>query len=389
MTYINYNFENFNKAMSHLKNGQTQRAVNELKNELNKFFKDSECEQVIFTKNTDKLFFGMTTYCQLGTYDVVEVIGGSEPIRIRRYSIEIDSKLLELGLTSRELTAVLLHEVGHVVNDSTPIEEVRKAVDKYMAEYNTTIDINNSEDLLYLFRFAVQDSIRKTKSLFTRNDEEILADEFVFRCGYGEDLERAFRKIRGSALTINKNVSNKLITLQWAFQIYKNIGIHRLGAIKTLNKAKGLTGSELEKKELDIVINGLNNKKNVTESSIELIRETSKNSLPEKLRRKGLRSIEEDIYEYQMRIRNVESEDEAIVLMRQINSRMSILDDYIYNSQNVDKKELERWEKVYDKYELLRQELSKKTIYNNKSYGLWLDYNYATNFPGATDAYLR
>lgn len=389
MTYINYNFENFNKAMSHLKNGQTQRAVNELKNELNKFFKDSECEQVIFTKNTDKLFFGMTTYCQLGTYDVVEVIGGSEPIRIRRYSIEIDSKLLELGLTSRELTAILLHEVGHVVNDSTPIEEVRKAVDKYMAEYNTTIDINNSEDLLYLFRFAVQDSIRKTKSLFTRNDEEILADEFVFRCGYGEDLERAFRKIRGSALTINKNVSNKLITLQWAFQIYKNIGIHRLGAIKTLNKAKGLTGSELEKKELDIVINGLNNKKNVTESSIELIRETSKNSLPEKLRRKGLRSIEEDIYEYQMRICNVESEDEAIVLMRQINSRMSILDDYIYNSQNVDKKELERWEKVYDKYELLRQELSKKTIYNNKSYGLWLDYNYATNFPGATDAYLR
>lgn len=389
MEYIKYNFSNFDKAMFHLKDAQTKKAINELETELNKFFKDSTCNQVIFTKNTDKLFFGMTTYCNISTSDVVECVMGDHPVRIKEYSIEMDSKLLEIGLTSRELTAVLLHEVGHIVNDSTPIDEVRKAVDRYIAEYNTVVNLHYKDDSAYIFRFAVQDSIRKAKSLFTRTDEEILADEFVFRCGYGEELEKAFKKIRSSALTINKNVSNKFIALQWAFQIYKNIGIHRLGAIKTLNKVKSLTGSELEKKELDMIIKGLNGRKNVTESSIELIRETTKNSLPEKLRRKGLRSIEEDIYEYQMRIRNVDDEDEAIVLMRQINSRMSILDDYIYNSQNIDNKELERWHKLYDKYDLLRQELSKKTIYNNKSYGLWLDYNYATNFPGATDAYLR
>ena len=78
-----------------------------------------------------------------------------------------------------------------------------------------------------------------------------------------------------------------------------------------------------------------------------------------------------------MRIRNVEDTDDAINLMRQINSRMAVLDDYLSSCGDIPEKEIQRWEKCLSKYDILREELAKKTVYNRKNYGLWFDMNYA------------
>lgn len=380
MGSINYKFENFDKAFAKLRNGDTDKAVKDIKFELNKFFKDSRCIDVMYTNNIDKPFFGMTTYCIMKNDEIDKVINSDEPIRITEYFIEIDSKLLtDVGLSSRELTAVLLHEVGHLVNDSTPIEDVRKAMDAYMAEFGTNMDIVASRDYNALFKFAVQDSIRKSRSMFTRRDQEVLADEFVFRCGYGHELEKAFRNIVAATPSLSKGIDNKFIALQWTLRIYKDLKINRLGAIKVLNRIADLSGSELEKKEIKNTVRQLKtcNTNGINESAT-IIEESDKTNpgLVARIRRNGLKSIEEDLFEYQMRIRNVESEDDAIVLMRQLNTRMSVLDDYLCYGEGTEQ-DRKRWEKVYYKYDLLREELSKKTVYNRKNYGLWLDYNYA------------
>ena len=94
MKRYNYDFSKLETAMSHLRQRQDRSVMNEIKTELNKFFKDSVCGDVIFTKNTDKLFFGMTTYFALP--DTAGIMTGEfkDPVRIDRYWIEIDSKLL-------------------------------------------------------------------------------------------------------------------------------------------------------------------------------------------------------------------------------------------------------------------------------------------------------
>ena len=391
---INYNFAGFDRAMSHLKSGQIKRATDELKTELNKFFNDSACTQVIYTKNTDKLFFGMTTFCILTNDKVDEIVTGEKPVRIDRYYIEIDSKLLEIGLTSRELTAVLLHEVGHVVNDSTPVEEVRAAMDKYMAQFSTNLDLKKTRSIISLFKFAVADTVRKSGSIFTSRDPEILADEFVFRCGYGDELQKAFKKIVSSSKYVNNDVNDKFITLQWTLRVYRDIKYNRLMAIKVLNKIAQLSGSEAEKQEVKGVIKDLQvaNMNEINEVAIDILEESdrSRAGLVSRIRRSGLKGIEEDLYEYQMRIRNVDNEDDAIVLMRQINTRMSVLDDYICYA-DCNESDRKRWEKVYEKYDILRDELARKSIYNRKSYGLWLDYNYANamGYPAGDGAYSR
>lgn len=82
--------------------------------------------------------------------------------------------------------------------------------------------------------------------------------------------------------------------------------------------------------------------------------------------------MEEDIYEFEMRIKNVEEEDDALLLMRQINTRIAVLDDYIYTNPEEDNS---HWLKVMDRYQQLREQLAKKTTYSRKNYGIWTDYN--------------
>lgn len=372
----NYDFSNLESAMSQLKTDKSSKVLNSIKNELNKFFKDSECIEVIYTKNTDKMFFGMCTMAVITPYTTTNILTDDNPIRIEKYYLEIDSKLFELSLSKEELTAIVLHEVGHLVNDSSPIAEVRKAIDQYLAKNKDILALKDSVHYKEILAYAIKDTLRKFTSIFNRSDE-VMADEFVFMCGYGEPLESAFNKILASTSTINKGVSNKLIVLDWTLRLYKNMKLSRLRAISTLNKTKRFTASVLEKREMEVVIQSLNKIDDIALQEAEMILETvsKKNSLFGRIRLNGLRSIEEDVFEYSMRIRNVEEEDDAILIMRQINIRMSILDDYIRNAEE-DDDDISRWQKTLDKYDKLRDELSKKTVYFKKNYGLWMDYNY-------------
>jgi hypothetical protein len=376
----NYDFSGLETAMSHLRHNQNQHILNEIRNELNKFFKDSECVDVIFTRNTDKMFFGMCTMAILDGEKTAKILMDDKPERITSYYLEIDSKLIDnMNLSKEELTAVILHEVGHLVNDSTPIDEVRHAIDNYMMSTGDVLAIKDSIHFKEVLAYALKDSLRKITSLFTRNDDEILADEFVFMCGYGEYLESAFKKITSSASTINRGVSNKLIVLDWTLRLYKSMKFQRISAIATLNKMKRFTASKLEKREIETLTRSLQKIDDIALQEASYILEDASNkiSLTQRIQRSGLKSIEEDIFEYEMRIRNVEDEDDALFILRGINMRMSLLDDYL--SSDIDDKDRERWQRVFDRFDRLREELSKKTVYFRKNYGLWANYNYMSD----------
>ena len=388
MNKYNYDFSGLQDSMNKLKTNQSQTTLNNIKKELNKFFRDSECREIIFTKNTDKLFFGMCTYAIISNHTTMEILTDDEPVRIKEYSIEIDSKILEVGFTTRELTAIILHEVGHLVNDTSTSDEIRKAVDEYVADIGSELKLADINGIVPLFSFAIQDCYRKATSIFSKRNEEVIADQFVFLCGYGDDLESAFKKIVRQNKNINSEV-NKFMVLDWTLRIYKDIGIHRTGAIKTLNRMNHLTGSKMQKNIIDKAVKGLQRINPnyvrecyisyesiiVSENGIVVTESGGKpKGLVEKIQKRGLKGIDEDLYEYSLRIKNVETEEEAMLILRQMNARMSVLDDYI-NYSDISEKERIRWETVYEKYYKLREELVKKSIYNRKNYGIWFDYN--------------
>ena len=107
----------------------------------------------------------------------------------------------------------------------------------------------------------------------------------------------------------------------------------------------------------------------ITESAV--LRE---NKLFANLKATGLRSIENDYYEYQMRLNNVEDELDALQLLREINNRMSALDNYLA-SPKIPEVQRKKYLQLYNAYFKLREELSKKKIWKKSNYGLFYNYN--------------
>lgn len=344
--------------------------LDNLKKSLNRFFKDGQCKGVIFTNN-DKMFFGMCVMPSLDLKDdLALILQESEPFKIYGYHIEIDSKLLDekLGLNSNELTAIILHEIGHLIGTSAPMETVRQALDVYMMNSEDNLSMSKLEKCQELIMFAIKDSVRKVTSMFeNRNKEEILADEFVIRCGYGDYLISALRKIERNAFALNKDVPNKFVVLTWALRLYGNFNDRRIAAIHTLKKARKITSSALVNREIDNISDSLS-KVTITESK--------ENVNPRKnyqFKYDILRKYEDNYYEYALRLKSANIEEDALRLLREMNARISVIEEFL-DTVDLQEGDRKRFTKLYDNYLELRDALGKKNIVKDKYIGLWVEY---------------
>lgn len=336
----NFNFQTMEYALFTIRENRTMTST--LKTELNKFFPKVKCIDVLYTENTDKLFFGMRVYPVINSEDIVDVLKDDKPLIINGYYVELDSKLFDpmLNLSERELTAMLLHEVGHIVYDTQTIDEVKKQVDMYLAASDDYLSDKYSKGYKEVLAYAMKDSIIKIGSIFSKvGNYEIIADTFVSACGYGPDLASAFRKISRSSIYLNKNVDNRLIAISWALRLKNEFNTSRLPAIKTLNKAKQLTSSKLEERELTYVSNSLNKMQDpINESIID----DMKNRFSKKIndfKIKGIKAIKADAYEMNVRVRCATTQEDLLYIIRTLNTDIAILKDYL--AEDITKEERE------------------------------------------------
>lgn len=375
---INYDFSEFLNTFADMKQRHTATPsdLKVLKDELNKFFKDSTCKEVLYTNNTDKMFFGMKIIAMIDADDIYDYLVEDEPVRIGKYIIEIDSHLLNpiLDLTERELLAMLLHEVGHMVGDATPIENARRELNSYLAANKDHIRIAQSIHYKEFLAYGLKDYLSKQQSMFYTSDaSEILADEFAMSYGFSNDLSHAYSKITSNNMKLYENSEvSKFAVFAWTLNLYNNLKTRRIGALHTLSRAKQLTGSRLEKLELDNVI------RRIKRIDDDILVEAS--SIHSKLREKlkkhrlnNMRTIDSTMYELSMQIRNVEDEDDALYLMRQLNNNIAIIDEY-KNSPDCDTQEVQKWNNLMDKFIQLRDKLSSTVVYKNKTYGIFVQY---------------
>lgn len=340
--------------------------------QLDKIFVCTHCKEIIYTNNTDKMFFGMVVMPYIYDEQINNLLLNEKDDNkpINEYYVEIDSKLIELvGLNSRELTACLLHEVGHVVADSTTATKLKKALDRYLGVNDISIDIRNSKKYKDLLRFGLADAFRKVDNVFSQQEEEYIADEFVVACGFGDELESACKKIVKRRGYLNKDVDGKFTVLQWTLNIYTNMKWRRIPAIETLNKSIKYEPSTLIKRNINMAIRDLKRVKDdtyITESFKEFLTD-----LGYKYAHNTLSTLSDEAYEYDLKVKNLDDYDESLMILREINTRISLLDEYIakYGS---DDSSLKKCELIKERYKKVRYELLKKTTYKEKYYGLFV-----------------
>lgn len=377
---IRYDFSDLEMACATIIDSDGRKGLDSLRKELNRFFKDSTCKDILFTRS-DSLFFGMCVYPHVDKEMVIEILQDEKKVRFNQYTIEIDSKLLHPAfmITPREFLAMILHEVGHIINDSAPVDEVRKVIALQLTKKGDALNIPKSAQYYTIISYGIKDTVRKmTSMLFIYKDSEVLADEFVHMCGYGDDLNSIFEKICKSGMKVNEKSVNRLTSLAWSLSVYKEIKIKRIPAIRLLDKMSSISGSELEKREMEIMKNAINTIDDFNiqeycdytnrelyyvfnESKTE-IKQTKYAELRKASAMKNIRMFEQDLYEYKLRIRHVADEDDAYYLMRMINTRISVIEDFL-DHERLSDEEHKRWWKLLENYYSLREELANVTTY--------------------------
>lgn len=363
-TASSFDFSTMEKILFILDDNHSYNNINALKQELNKFFFKARCVDIIYTNNTDKLFFGMRVYPMISPQQASRIVTDDKVSPFDKYCLEFDSKLYDpmMGLTEKEILAVMLHEIGHIVYDTSTIDEVKKSIDLYLSDTSDYISSKTSNhEFNAILAYGLKDAMFKQASLFAKfGNEEMIADAFVFSCGYGEELESAFKKILSSCGYINKDVDNRFIILSWALRLNKNIRFSRLQSIKTLNKAKSLCASKLEKIEIEDTVDSLRKIKDDTFNEAGLIDNVKArfNKKFTDFKVKGIRAIKNDVYELNLRLRVAETEEDLLYVIRTINSDISILQDYI-TEPDVDEEERKEIEDTLQELYSIRQKAAK------------------------------
>jgi hypothetical protein len=361
-----FDFSLLEKLMALMIEDHTASTLAKVKDELNKFFIKSSCKSVIYTTNTDNLFFGIKVYPSMNGNDMIGIMGDADTTLPAGYFVEFDSKLFDpmLMLDEKELTALLIYEVGHIAYDTDTIDEVRKQIDIYFTKSDECFNLKSNRSYREVLAYAMKDSIAKVGSIFSKiGNNDIIADSFIIDCGYGAYLQSAVQKISRSDIYLNKSVDDRLLTLAWVLRLNSEFSIRRLPAIRTLTKAKSMTASELEKRELKFTANILNN---MNEPVIEGVFENIKNRFSKKFadfKAKGIRSVKNDVYELNLRLRCANTESDLLYIIRTLNTDIAILRDYLTEDISDEERE-EIYRILQDMYDIRDQAAKKKEIRN-------------------------
>ena len=341
----------------------------------------ARCRRVYFAENTDNIMFGLVVQ-PLFANPAEIVLFSDESIPIQDYAVEIDSKLFNTELTDEDVTALILYNIIHLVKDNT-VERVRDIVAEYLAMHDKNIkDISSPQSTtkLKVLDFGIIDAmIQLTSSLQITREDQIESDVYLEELDMGYVLPRAIQKayriIPGCDNVVERQP--KLNALDWCLRTYFDFERERILALRTLKKLIDCTGSYIYKtmiKNTILVLNTVN-----TDSYFESAGVLTEASLLNTLKYNGLRGIENDLYEFMVRARNANTEDEVMYALKQINTRLTILDDYLMSTDSEKDRNYERWQAVYTKYKAIRDEIAAKKVYNKRNYGIFVDYDKLDN----------
>lgn len=358
--------------------------LGDLKTAINSIFDDNVCINVIYTNNTDKQFFGIRINPNMSPSDATIILATDEKVKLNKYQIEFDSKLFDIGLNETELAAVTIYEISSMMDDYDLFDKIRLEVDKIMLSNEDIVHIRESVNYAQLIIFAIKDTLFKLSSmLFVDNPEDLTINPSIQACNLENYITSAREKIDSSMQGLGETLRTPGMTiLTWMFTMYRNMNIYS-GVVKnTLKDAKTFTASKLEINEIDKTLTSIDRiEGNVLEESVSLneffnkkhVSTLNEFSIFKSLKKNGLRGIENDLYEYAMKVKNCNESEDAYMIMRGINTRLGVLEDYLA-TENLSEHERKHWDYVCNQYRELRIALSKKK-FKDKQYGLWFDYS--------------
>ena len=376
----NYDFNDLLTIIDSLKQDADPDVLRNFAYELNMFFRDVKCEGVLYTNNTDLDFFGVYVQPVLKEKDIYPLLVSDYTTTIDKYYVELDSKLFNplLGLTNREILAIILHDIGSMINSSGPIDRAVKEIDLYLDMTNDVLRTTDNVNYVAILTFGLKDLLHKLTSIFTADlTSNVAIDDFIMSCGFINELNSAISKLKKFGyLNMFSEGGSPSTIIAWTIRIYNDIKGQRIRTIRLLRKAASYTPVRLVKREMNHMITALSR---IDDSSIlESVFDDVKlkyQSMTKKFTMSSIKDIEEDYYDYAVTLQNVNDEDDALLLLHKINSRMSVIDGVLNDdSPQITDRERKAFVDLYQRYNQLRNDVVAKKVYKRNYRRIYVNY---------------
>ena len=344
--------------------------LNKIKDCLNKIFPDSKCVDVIYTVNTDKMFFGIVTLPILSPNEILNIMTSDEDSKIATYKVELDSKLFceTIDLSVDEITALIVHEVARLVNDYYPINNARYLIDKAVLDYGITLKMSEYVPYIEIIGYGIKEAARRSVSIFENN---YLVPYYLDETyELTDSLRRAITKLENKGNLWDTEVDNKSIIVKWVVRLYTDILKYRIMSLHTLEKGIELTGSTLVVNEMKNMVKKLRRIDDYSlmqeaSSIINFFNDSKKANLSalDRFKANGIKNYYDDFYEIQFEVNNMDNDrGTAVALLHKINSRMSVIDDYISTEPELNLQTKKRLADLYYKYDELRGNIASQKL---------------------------
>ena len=356
---------------------ESNSILKEIQETLEKIFPNKMCVDLQLNHMSfGDIPFGIIVNPILGTDEEVgKILFTDEDMIITVYMMEIDSNIL-FNLDAEEIAAYIVEEIFGITNREI-IPSFRALLDVTMyqtSKYLSSTSINSEMNMMPIIQFGIKDTIRRIGSLIYKDEETIGANVFAKAFETTGILYSVVEKMR-SGFGAQEDTESKTNILNWVLNTLCDIDTMYNQIKETLETASKYTSSVLIKNDIDMVLKQLEGF-SANESTTSYRRSAIMESLPffTKLKRNGLKQIEDDYYEFKVRTKNCDLQEDAIYILRQINYRLGILDDYVINADISDYERSKYTDLIY-KFRDLREEVGKKAVKNKRNYGIFVDYD--------------
>lgn len=362
--------------------------------------------------DNDKKFFGMCVYPSAEEIQKLTEVLIADPSK-KKFSevekihrefmsksekvIEIDSILLydhNINATAGEITAILLHEIGHVVGSNSMVNRMARAKEYMMMKFD-----NRTRKLIPVISFIPKLFNIVTLQIFSHQFnlqlmKEKEADELAYKEGYGEELYNVLGKLIANGKGSQVKKSNKEldkdveVTIDWLIVNIKELEYRKDRLKKSLRILKLSSPSKF----LGEFISGIKDKifKHDDEKMIEKAVVVNEAFILSCLRNKKMKApvgavdssgrvrrlVARDLDIYRAELERVNTVDDKIFLLERLYDLMDVADYAKYMLEENPKKVMQS-EETIDAFIAAVQEIIDMTNARKISktkYGLFIKY---------------
>lgn len=273
------------------------------------------------------------------------------------WTLEMDSRIFDaftVDLSAQELTALVLHEIGHVINTNAVSSKINNVIKYKIATSPVTAKVvmsNNSFSKLLHIPIINGCIFNKTKASLKN---ELRADNFAVRMGYLSPLTSAIEKI-SKINNYEKNTLDNEISSGYDFSAntISNLNMRRnhLNKAKFLNLMNRIPNGTKLKYNLNALESALfeGNEMNMitSETKMRLVSESVDKIIDSyyteflNFGRKSLKQITRTELDYiDIQIMDMKTNDDRLMILSYINSKLDLCEYYItiINDKNLSKK---------------------------------------------------